>query len=201
MESDNCMKQAKTALRPRQLLKYAKHECGHALATLAFGGSFTDIAIGEEATTESDLSHLVSGQGIGGVIRKHGDGLTDPRFVVSLMAGVAGERVNRKKPGTLSFADILRGAESDYRAAHPICTPRHIRYFARKATTVSGYLNECLVSAFMVIQRYKQAHSALVEALMQRKRLTYAECIEIAARENMILPDKKACLRGAAGGI
>jgi hypothetical protein len=168
----------------RRLLRIAKHECGHALVALAFGGTFTDIEIGEGATTDRDLSHLLS-EKIGGVIRCMGDGLTDPHYVVTLMAGVAGERVNRKKPGTLSFADILMGAEGDYRDARPICTPLHIRYFARRATTVDRYLNECLASAFAVIQLHKRVHGALVEALLEHWRLTYEDCVEIADSQGM----------------
>ncbi len=166
----------------RRLLSYAKDECGHAVVALAFGGTFTDIEIGEGTTTDRDLS---PGQKIGGVIRGVGNGLTDPRYVVTLMAGVAGERVNRKKPGTLSFTDILMGADSDYRDARVICTPRHIRYLARRATTVNGYLNECLASAFIVIQQHKRVHAALVEALMEHGKLTYEQCVEMVERQGV----------------
>jgi hypothetical protein len=55
----------------------------------------------------------------GCVYRSSGDEIfcTTFEYVEQFMAGLAGERINRKKSGTLQFVDILMGCEGDWRGA------------------------------------------------------------------------------------
>jgi ATP-dependent Zn protease len=41
---------------------------------------------------------------------------------------------------------------------------------------LDGYLNECHVLAHQIIVKYKDVHTALVDALMKKGSLTYNEC-------------------------
>jgi hypothetical protein len=163
----------------RHLLRSARHESGHVVLALFFGGTFENVEIALDdnplpiSGTAADTCTL--SQEVGGAVRElYVD--DDHANIITLMGGAAGTKVNRKKPGAFTFFDMLTGCEGDYRAAKAEVTPRHIQCFARKAKTLDGYLNECHVLAHQIIVKYKDVHTALVDALMKKGSLTYNEC-------------------------
>ncbi len=100
------------------------------------------------------------------------------------MAGVAGERINRKKPGTFTFVDILTGAKSDWQQAR-----RHIQRVQRAGikrrwiiTDEDRYMNERFVDVWRELKALKTAHEAVTQALIERGRLTYDEVKAIIYR-------------------
>jgi hypothetical protein len=118
------------------------------------------------------------------VARMRGAGAIPPdhEFVIISMAGVAGERANREKAGRFTIVERELSAEGDYQNALPFCTTEHIRLYARRAKTRGGYLNECLKEAHNIVINAKPVHTLMVEALLQKGVLTYAECLSIWKR-------------------
>jgi hypothetical protein len=160
-------------------LSTVKHECGHAVVAMFFGGTFKSVEVHSDRPLESEgtnIQRCFSGSSISGIIRGLGHDLDDQEYVIALMAGAAGTKVNRAKPGGFTLLDMLGGCESDWRLAVEVVTPQHIECFARKAKDVQEYLNECHDLAYQIIQRYKAVHSALVEVLFQNGKLSYEEC-------------------------
>jgi hypothetical protein len=166
--------------------KYAKHEIGHVLLSLALERPFESVEIisdTDEKLAGVSVSATIDNLGgsAAGVVRGYGAGMTDREWVIACMAGVAGERVNRKNAGRLTFVDLLMSAENDWRQANEVCTPAHLKMwgYKRSATDVDTYLNECLAVAHDIIVRFKDVHSRLVELLLEKGKLTYQECKEV----------------------
>lgn len=92
--------------------------------------------------------------------------------VTVCMAGVAGVRVDSDDAGKFTRWAIERGASSDWRQARQI-----VPYLTRKEQ--AEYFNRRLRKAWRIIVRLKDVHAAMVEALLQKGKLTYPECVEI----------------------
>jgi hypothetical protein len=74
---------------------------------------------------------------------------------------------------------LTGGARNDYEDVREVATPGRILAYASKPMSFKHYVNECLRIGFIYLQRRKEAHAALTEALMEHRRLTYEQCVEI----------------------
>jgi hypothetical protein len=162
-----------------QRLRTAKHEIGHAVVAMFYGGTFESIEVHSDRPLESGATNIEKcslGHYISGVVRGLGHGLQDREYVVALMGGAAGTKVNRVQHGGFTLRDVFSGCESDWRLAVDVATPQHIGYFARRAKDVDQYLNECHAVAHQIIRRHKATHVALVEALLREGNLSFEKC-------------------------
>jgi hypothetical protein len=173
-------------LHPLQRRTFAKHEIGHVILILQLGGTFENVEIksdGDERLDGVSVTETVRSLGWfpSGVVRRSGASMTDRTFVIMTMGGIAGERVNRKNVGRLTFADLLGGAMNDWEQAKKVCTPAHLKMWGdeRSATDVKTYLNQCLSVAHEIIVLCKDVHTKLVTLLLEKGKLTYKECKEI----------------------
>lgn len=96
-------------------LKTARHEAGHVLLALQVSGvTFREVTIApvkKTLTTTRYRTDQGSVLGLGGTAGNY-------QWAEIYTAGVGGERINRKKPGTFMLADFLSGSGSDYQAAY-----------------------------------------------------------------------------------
>jgi len=160
----------------RDVLRSAKHEAGHALLFLLFGCEFDSIEIKENVANDYDMSTLSFGKVAVGVVRGGVGCIGHHEEVIVHMAGIAGERVDRQRPGKFGFTDVLSGAEADWRAARAICTPEYLAGFGQTGMNEDQYLSAALANAHSLIVQFKDAHTAMVNALVEKRVLTYDEC-------------------------
>lgn len=170
-------------MRKVDIKRFAKHEAGHAVHfVLNFGEPFEFVWVrrtNDEPVPEipGHTSEERSGKG-GGVFFQPNPQLvtTTHALVANCMAGVAGERINRKKPGKFTFADILAGAEGDWRQAR-----RHIQESNEQGlskwiiTDEDKYMTTCMRDAWRELKYFAAAHDAVTQALIERGKLTYDE--------------------------
>lgn len=167
------------------IIRFAKHEAGHAVHFIMnFQERFEFVW---SRRTKEELCPEIPGRVMeqaeregrgGGVFFQPNPQLNCTTFAIvsNCMAGVAGERINRKRPGTLAFVDILMGAESDWRQAR-----RHIQESNEKGLSkwiypdAGKFMNTCLKDAHRQLQALKPAHEAVTRALVERGKLTYNE--------------------------
>jgi hypothetical protein len=169
-------------MRKVDIKRFAKHEAGHAVHfVMNFRERFEFVWI--RRTDDEPVPEIPgraterSGRG-GGVFFQPNPQLftTTATLVTNCMAGVAGERIKRKKPGRFTFVDILMGAESDWREAR-----RHIQESNEQGlskwfiTDEDRFMNERFVDAWRQLTSLKTAHEAVTQALIERGKLTYDE--------------------------
>ena len=169
-------------MRKVDIKRFAKHEAGHAVHfVMNFRERFEFVWI---RRTKDEPAPRVPGTSVrpatqgGGVFFQPNPSLfcTTHMLVTNCMAGVAGERVNRKQPGRFTFVDILRGAESDWRQAQGHIKDSNEQGLSRWVITDEDkYMTTCMRSAWQELQAVKAAHEAVTEALIERGTLTYDE--------------------------
>jgi hypothetical protein len=177
-------------MRKVDIKRFAKHEAGHAVHfVLNFGERFEFVWVrrtDDEPVPEipGHTSAERSGKG-GGVFFQRNSQLvtTTHALVANCMAGVAGERIDRKKPGKFTFADILAGAEGDWRQAR-----RHIQESNEQGlskwiiTDEDRFMDVCFADAWRQLKSLKPTHEAVTQALIERGKLTYDEVKAIINR-------------------
>jgi hypothetical protein len=179
-------------MRKTDIKKFAKHEAGHAVHFIMnFGERFEFIWI--RRTDDEPVPELPgcaphatksSGRG-GGVFFKPNPTLftNTHTLVTNCLAGVAGERINRKNPGKFGFVDILMGARNDWEQAR-----RHIKESNEQGlskwviTNEDRYMDRCFVDAWRQLKSLQAAHEAVTQALIGEGKLTYDEVKAIIYR-------------------
>lgn len=169
-------------MRKVDIKRFAKHEAGHAVhLVMNFREQFEFVWVrrtDDEPVPVIPGAKPREGAGGGGVFFKPNPQLNCPTFaiVANCMAGVAGERINRKTPGRFGIVDILMGARSDWEQAR-----HHIKESNEKGlskwvyTDEDKFMNQCFVDAWRQLQALKAAHEAVTDALIREGKLTYDE--------------------------
>ena len=169
-------------MRKVDIKRFAKHEAGHVVHfVLNFRERFEFVWVrrtDDEPVPEVPGATKRSGTGGGGVFFQPNPQLvtTTHNIVANCMAGVAGERINRKKPGKFGFVDILMGAESDWRQAQ-----HHIKESNEKGLSKwfisdeDRFMDLCFTDAWRQLKSLQSAHEAITQALIERGKLTYDE--------------------------
>lgn len=175
----------KSKFTKRDFRKYAKHEAGHAVHyVLTFHEPFEYVwsqhshdAVPDDGTGRG--GKVVDGKVLGGaVVRTPGQQLVCTTFdlIQQYMAGVAGERIARKKPGKLDFYTILSGANGDFHAALEAIKESNEKGLSKWVITDNDkYMNDALAAAWRRLQAHKAAHAAVTRLLLERGRLSYEE--------------------------
>ena len=171
-------------MRKVDIKRFAKHEAGHAVHfVLNFGERFEFVWIRRTddepvPAVPGGATALHSDRRGGGVFFQPNPQLftTTHALVTNCMAGVAGERISRKKPGRFTFADILMGAKSDWRQAQKYIRESNEQGLSKWIITDEDrYMNERLVDAWRELKVLQTAHEAVTQALIERGKLTYDE--------------------------
>ena len=172
-------------MRKVDIKRFAKHEAGHAVHfVMNFRERFEFVWI---RRTKEELCPEIPGrvveeaerQGRGGAVFFQPNpqlNCTTFAIVSNCMAGVAGERINRKKPGRFTFVDILRGAESDWRQARGHIKDSNEQGLSKWVMTDEDkYMTTCMRDAWRQLKYFAAAHEAVTQALIERGKLTYDE--------------------------
>ena len=176
------MKNRASAMRKVDIERFAKHEAGHAVHfVMNFRERFEFVWIRrtkDEPTPQVPRSSVRPATQGGGVFFQPNPSLfcTTHTLVTNCMAGVAGERVNRRKPGRFTFVDILRGAESDWRQAQGHIKDSNEQGLSKWVITDEDeYMTTCMRDAWRELKYFAPAHEAVTQALIERGKLTYDE--------------------------
>lgn len=153
------------------LLKMAKHESGHCAFALLLDAEFDAVTIvPHQFENTNNLPAWMGTTAAGGLLNLNGD-IRPNEWVQLNMAGLAGERINRQKPGVFGNEDICSAATNDWRTAlnelRRIGIPKEIR---------DSEINKGLSVAWRVLQNWRDLHTRLTEALLDRSTLSYDEC-------------------------
>jgi ATP-dependent Zn protease len=159
--------------RKQRRLSTAKHEAGHGLVLLALDHPFKSIEIipGEITIDTPNMGFVLDrGDLCLGVVRTDavawlmgGHCMEADDRIMQALAGVAGEQIDWKKP-VFKRGDWKEAARSDMEDA---------KQFARLTKTK---IEPEFHRAWELLRRYRKAHAALVEALLEKSLLTYEEC-------------------------
>jgi hypothetical protein len=163
----------------RELLRRAKHEAGHAILALTLGTEFMDVTIVPYQPT-SRIHILGDKEPTVGIVRgglRYEQGSTSYAsnwdWACLLMAGLAGERIDRKTSGRFTSTDLFSGAYDDW------CkTLVEVRKFSTPAG-VDMWVNRILADAWERLKRHKAAHKRLVNLLLEKGTVAYDEVVEL----------------------
>jgi hypothetical protein len=162
--------------------RFAKHEAGHAVVAMLLGGKFDKIWIvaeGKEYKSE-DFGKVTVDSAGGALVRP--TELDNRAHVLVCVAGVAGERINRKSAGVFGFVDMLRGAICDWHAACAVVDPAHIAIYSQiidsdkvnEEIAVDKYINECLAMSWGMLKNCVAVHTAFVDHLLLHGEMDYS---------------------------
>jgi hypothetical protein len=119
----------------------ARHEAGHAIVALHYAVPFEHVRV----VADEELLGAVRGFASNNSITN----------AVFLMAGAAGEQIERKRP-KLTFAEVLRcGAQRDYEAAFEIASRRE------PFDCVEPFIDECFLAAHAIFVEQRADHERL----------------------------------------
>lgn len=167
----------------QDILRFAKHEAGHAVHhVLTFAHEFDFVWVRrsiDEVPPKTANGQLMS-WGLGGCMYRSSDEIycTTFDYVANYMAGLAGERINRKKPGTMDFVAILSGCKGDWRGAREAIKESNEKGLSKwYIKDDQKFMDDALKSVheWMTSDRVRRAHTAVVKKLIECGRLTYAE--------------------------
>jgi hypothetical protein len=156
----------------KKRLQTAKHEAGHVVLHLLKGISFSDVWVGRENNFWSDSAD--SDDANGGV--EGSDVLfadTDEQREVAgvvMMGGLAGERVDRRSCGS--------AWRNGFAVRHACGDINDIRMSDLDGGD-EDMIDHWLALAHAILQKYRDLHERLTDALIERRRLSYDECLAI----------------------
>jgi hypothetical protein len=118
---------------------------------------------------------------VGAMIGRPGETFyaTASETVENFMAGVAGERImrRRKKAGRFTARDYFSGAQSDYENARDTIAQHNNDPRCKiKIVAYGWHINQALENAWKTLRRKHDALKAIAEALTERGYLSYEEC-------------------------
>lgn len=158
----------------RRLIKDARHEAGHVVLHLVFGWPFQRVYIRTDHPGPFDPVGAVE------AIVGHKQWATDRERVIVLMAGKAGERVHWKRPGKpFGWRDWLGGMGDDLQQAHDIL--KHVA--GGVLGSEEDLMHEFYLHAHYIIVRKVDLHQRITRALVEKKELSYAECVALLGAE------------------
>lgn len=158
----------------------ARHEAGHAITYLVRERKF--LCVWVRRTTDEIAPFFLQAEGLdsgaGGGLIPSGEGeyIDGETLVLGAVGGVAGERVGRKSAGTwdseacdTGFMDRVQAAKYINENNKWVWTPE----------MESDFVNQSLESAWRIIRRYRKAHRALTNKLIEEGMVTYEDAVEI----------------------
>ena len=149
--------------------KIAKHEAGHTLLALALGFPFEYVTIVSDSESRTTRGRLES---LPHIVEATMENLLSGTLLS--MGGLAGERVNRSKPGSITYGDAyVSGASGDWRMEYDILQ----RYVPEDM--IEPLIKRCFVRAWRLVKLYADVHTKLVEALLSKGTVSYEECSRI----------------------
>jgi len=179
------------AIRKVDIKRFAKHEAGHAVHhVLTFGHEFDFVWVkrsDDEVPPKKANGQFMSG-GLGGCMYRSSDAqifCTTFEFVCNYMAGLAGERINRKNVGKVDFYAYLMGCRGDIEGARAAIKESNEKGLSKWIFTAPDKLmDDALASVHRLLTspQVRRAHEEVVEKLIERGRLTYDEVKEIVYR-------------------
>lgn len=168
----------------RELLSRAKHEAGHAIYAMTIDVEFKDVTIVPYQPTRPMYSigsrEPVTGEALGGLRYEAGtiSYANDFEWAGLYMAGLGGERIDRKTSGRFTSVDLFGGAHDDW---------QHARAEAKKnvetGKAVDEWINRALAAAWKRLRIHRDAHANLVNILLEKGTVTYAEVEDIYDEE------------------
>ena len=182
---------AKQKLNNRHIKRFAKHEAGHALHhVLNFRHKFEFVWVrrtdDEPIPLDRPVNNTSADGRLGGAVfcpPNQQIYCTTFEVVANCMAGIAGERINRKNPGKLGFVDILMGAEGDWRMAQHFIRESNEKGLSKWVITDEDkYMDKALKYAHGQLQAFRSPHEEITRLLIERGRLSYDEVIAIVYR-------------------
>jgi hypothetical protein len=168
-------------LTKRNIKRLAKHEGGHAVhhvVALSYPFEFVWVRRSDDEKPPHFNGRTQLSDDIGGGTFSHAEEIceTTHDLVQNCVAGLAGERIGRKKPGKFDIVSILRGCESDFRVALECISDHNQRRLGKFfINDEDRYIDTCLVAAWTTLQVHKAAHAEVTRLLIERGTLTYEE--------------------------
>jgi hypothetical protein len=168
-------------LTKRHIKRFAKHEAGHAVHHVV-ALSYPFVFVWVNRTNDEPVPNFVARtqphDDIGGEVFSQAAEICEntSNLVQNCVAGLAGERISRKKPGKFDIVSILRGCEGDFRVAQSYIRDHNRRRLGRfLIDDEDKFMDTCLVSAWNTLQVHKAAHAEVTRLLIERGTLTYEE--------------------------
>jgi hypothetical protein len=168
-------------LTKRDIKRHAKHEAGHAVhhvVALSYPFEFVWVKRTNDEPVPAFAGRTQPHDGIGGAVSSHAEEICEStsNLVQNCVAGLAGERIGRKKPGKFDFVSILRGCEGDFRVAQSYIRDHNQRRLGKFfIVDEDKFMDMCLASAWNTLQVHKAAHTEVTRLLIERGTLTYKE--------------------------
>jgi ATP-dependent Zn protease len=160
-----------TMRREREREMTARHEVGHALMCLLKGVPFDRVWVGQSNSGPDALGGIESDDFL-----EDADEFTPQQREdagVITMASLAGERINR------SCGSAWRG----WRGAEAFGVSGDIdqihQYLSRRVWATADEVDRWPAKAHALLTEHAAAHQRLTDALIERGRLDYSECITI----------------------
>jgi len=161
-------------IKYRHLMRTPRHEAGHTLLALVHSMPFEYVTI---VPNDASRGHIM--------LRSIALHMVQVReYAQYVMGGLAGERVNWSRPGSVGYAEALRlglGARDllgrpggDYLDAMEITTD--IGLEGRRA---DSFISVRFREAWRLVKLYADVHTKLVEALLSKGTVSYKECSRV----------------------
>jgi hypothetical protein len=171
--------------------RFAKHEAGHAVHhVLTFGHEFDFVWVkrSDDEQPPKNANGQFMSSGLGGCVYRSSDAqicCTTFEWVSQYMAGLAGERINRKKVGKVDLYAYLTGCKGDIEGAREAIRESNEKGLSKWIfNDPDKLMDDALASVHRLLTspQVGRAHEEVVEKLTERGRLTYDEVKEIAYR-------------------
>lgn len=170
-------------LTKRDIKRHAKHEAGHAVhhvVALSYPFEFVWVKRSDDEKPPRFSGRTKPSDNAGGATCSHAEEIceTTHNLVANCAAGLAGERINRKKSGKFDFVAILLGCEGDWRTARNYIREHNelgLGDFTISDADVDKFIDTCLARAWRTLQVHREAHAEVTRLLIERGTLTYEE--------------------------
>jgi hypothetical protein len=175
----------------RDILRFANHEAGHVVHhVMTFGHEFDFVWVkrtDDEQPPKKANGQLMSSD-LGGCVYRSSDAqicCTTFEWVSQYMAGLAGERINRKNVGKVDFYSYLTGCRGDIEGARAAIRESNEKGLSKWIfNDPDKLIDDALASVHRLLtsDQVRRAHVQVAEKLIERGRLSYDEVREIVYR-------------------
>jgi len=152
--------------------RHAMHEAGHAVFRVVHGFPFHHVEIDiDDGTGDMSNPGQVAGAGLNLGVKEH-------QWQITIMCGLAGEKVNQKN-ARLTMVDTLMTGYGDF---HMLVDSLIDSGFNLKSKFFHRYTRLIFKEAHDFVVEHRALHALLTEALLERSRLTWDECLALKAQ-------------------
>lgn len=181
-------------LTAKQERAIASHEAGHCCIHLLHGVTFDHVWITDVRLDPNTRQTQGAVEGISGRINKE----SLQQYGIEIMAGLAGEKVAfDKKCGRVKMSDNYIAGDLENLVNHLVArklgvkAETFIEWYENDKFNVTlldddapevdyvGLVNWCLQEAYSLLTQHRELHTRLVDALIERGRLNYDDCLAI----------------------